>query len=121
MLQSRRLLRHTARLLAAAMLFAQALTVAQACVEADARPAMAFEESDCHRPANPNNCLQQCTAGDQSSAYVQVAIAGMPAMAVLSVPAASDPGTRPTMVVAVDFLAHPPDPPPSIRFCSFQI
>ena len=120
MLPPRRMLRHTARLLAAALLFAQALTVAQACVEPDARPAMAFEELDCHRPANPNNCLQQCTAGDQSSSYAQVVVAGMPGLAVLTVPVVRDHGTRPT-TVPVDFLAHSPDPPPSIRFCSFQI
>jgi hypothetical protein len=113
------MLRHTARLLAAALLFAQALTVAQACVEADARPAMAFEESDCHRPANPNDCLQQCTAGDQSSSYAQVVVAGMPGLAVLTVPVARDHGTRPDPTVL--FLAHSPDPPTSIRFCSFQI
>jgi len=118
----------TARLLVGALLFAQGLAIAQTCME-EARPAMAFqgsafeesaiEESDCHQPANPNDCLQQCTAGDQSSAYAQVFVAGLPGLAVLTVPAATDHDVRPA--AAILSLAHPPDPPPSIRFCSFQI
>lgn len=115
---ARKALIRAARLLVGALLFAQGLAIAQTCVE-EARPAMAFEESDCHRPANPNDCLQQCTAGDQSSAYVQIVVAGLPGLAVLTVPGALDHGIRPAPTVLS--LAHSPDPPPSIRFCSFQI
>lgn len=117
-----------ARLLVGALLFAQGLAIAQTCME-EARPAMAFEESalaesaieesDCHQPANPNDCLQQCNAGDQSSAYIQVVVAGLPGFAVLTIPAASDHDIRHAPVLR--FLAHSPDPPRSIRFCSFQI
>ncbi len=115
---TRKSLIRAARLLVGALLFAQGLAIAQTCME-EARPAMAFEESDCHRPANPNDCLQQCTAGDQSSAYVQIVIAGLPGLAVLTIPVASDHDIR--RAPAILSLAHPPDPPPSIRFCSFQI
>lgn len=120
---ARKSLIRAARLLVGALVFAQGLAIAQTCME-EARPVMAFEESaleesDCHRPANPNDCLQQCTAGDQSSAYVQVIVAGPPGLPVLTVPAASDRDIRPTPMILS--LAHSPDPPPSIRFCSFQI
>lgn len=125
---TRKSLIRAARLLVGALLFAQGLAIAQTCME-EARPAMAFqgsafegsafEESDCHRPANPNDCLQQCTAGDQSSAYVQVVVADLPGLAVLTIPVASDHDIRPAP--AILFLAHSPDPPSSIRFCSFQI
>lgn len=133
--------RAVCRLVLAAMLFAQAIGIAQACVAAAPSPAMAFgqatalepsaasgqslalepaqHEGDCGKTMNRNACLQQCTAGDQSSAQIQVAVAPMPVLPVLIVDAA------PTRIgcphVASSSLSRSPDPPPSIRFCSFQL
>lgn len=118
-----RIRRSICRLLTAGMLFAQAIGIAQACVEAAPSPTMAFAQSDhdgdCGNTVNQNACLQQCNAEDQSSAQVQVAVAAMPAIAVLTVPVAPVRGACPAVTVAS--LTHSPDPPPSIRFCSFQL
>ena len=111
------------RLVAAAMLFAQAIGVAQTCIEATQSPTMAFadahQKGDCDKTVNKNACLQQYTAGDQSSAQVQVAVAATSAIAVLTVPSVPDRGACPAVTLVS--LAHSPDPPPSIRFCSFQL
>lgn len=111
------------RLVVAAMLFAQAIGIAQACIEVSQSPTMAFEdanhEGDCEKTVNQNACLQQYTAGDQSTTQVQVVVAEMPRLAVLTISAAFDPDAK--LVEAVFCPAHSPDPPPSIRFCSFQI
>lgn len=115
--------RAVCRLIAAAMLFAQAIGVAQACIEVMQSPTMAFadahHEGDCHKTVNKNACLQQYTAGDQSTAQVQIAVVEMPKLAILVVPAAIDPGAG--LAEAVLYPAHSPDPPPSLRFCSFQL
>lgn len=118
-----RIRRSICRLIAASMLFAQAIGVAQACVEATRSPTMAFaganHEGGCDNTVNQNACLQQYTAGDQSSAQVQIAVAPMPAFAVLTVPVAPERGACPAVTLAS--LTHSPDPPPSIRFCSLQL
>jgi hypothetical protein len=110
-------------LMAGSLLFAQAIGVAQACIEATQSPTMAFadtyHEGDCGKTVNKNACLQQYTAGDQSTAQVQAAVAEMPKLAVLVVPAALDPGACFPEVVL--YPVHSPDPPPSLRFCSFQL
>lgn len=108
-----------AGLLGFALLFSQALTVAQACVEPDARPAMAFEQTDCHAPKNPNHCLQQCTASDQNIASAQILIFAAPVTAVLELP---PPGTalKPAHPRAVGQLAAA-RPPPSILYCSYLL
>ncbi len=117
-----RIRRAICRFLTAGMLFAQAIGIAQACVEAAPSPTMAFTQTehdgDCGKTVNQNACLQQCNAEDQSSAQVQVAVAAMPAIAVLTVPVAPVRGASPAAVAS---LTHSPDPPPSIRFCSFQL
>ena len=111
------------RLVTAGMLFAQAIGIAQACVEVALSPTMAFaptgHDGDCDKTVNKNACLQQYTAGDQSSPQVQVAVAAMPAIVVLTVPVAPVRVVCPAVTLAS--LAHSPDPPPSIRFCSFQL
>ena len=113
----------TGWLIAAALLFAQAVGAVHACVGAAQTPAMAFaelhHEGGCTQTVNQNACLQQCTADNQSTAQVQPAVAEMPVLPVLSVPMALDSGTR--LPDAVIVLARSPDPPPSIRFCSFQL
>lgn len=111
------------RLLAAVMLFAQAVLAAQACIAAVPSPAMAVMQSDhdggCGMVRNPGACLQHCTAGDQSISQVQVAIADLPAATVLTVPATRDSGA--TLSEPIVVLSRSPDPPASIRFCSFQL
>ena len=105
------------------MFFAHAIGVAQACIEATQSPTMAFavphQKGECDKTVNKNASLQQFTAGDQSSAQVQAAVAAMPAIAVLTVPVAPVRVVCPAVTLAS--LAHSPDPPPSIRFCSFQL
>jgi hypothetical protein len=113
----------TGWLIAAALLFAQAVGAVHACVGAAQTPAMAFAESHheggCAKTVNQNACLQQCMADNQSTAQVQLAVAEMPALPVLTVLAALDSSAR--LPEAVIVLARSPGPPPSIRFCSFQL
>ena len=104
------------------LLFAQSLFAALPCAMAQPEPAMAFDDMadmDCATKGNPNACLQQYTATDQSAGHVQIAVAEMPRTANLVVPIAD---CRLIMRnPLVDHFAHSPDPPASIRFCSFQI
>jgi hypothetical protein len=120
---SRRSRNLTGWLIAGTLLFAQAVGAVHACVGAAHSPAMAFAESHheggCTQAVNQNACLQHCTADNQSTSQVQVAVAEMPALPVLIVPPAVDSSAR--LPDAVIVLARSHDPPPSIRFCSFQI
>lgn len=122
-----------ASLMACALLFAQGVAFAQACSGVDAGPAMAFsaEESaeemagkDCHEtvPANmpnPNACLQHCTAGDQTTTQVPAVMPDMSGIAVLVVPKAVESALVVARTQACEVLS--PGPPPSLRFCSFQL
>lgn len=111
-----------ASLLALGLLFAQAAGVAQACSAPDATPAMAFadmEGMDCGDMGSKNLCLQNCNAGDQNTHPAEATVPQAPAISVLSVPSVADP----VAVIAHHLceIVHSPDPPPSIRFCSFQL
>jgi hypothetical protein len=123
MMYSRHIRKLTSWLLAGALLFAQAVGMAHACVGAAHSPTMAFaqtaHEDGCHQTMNRNSCLQQCTADNQNIGEVQVAIAEPPALAGLTLPVAINSGVR--LPDAIVVLAHSPDPPASIRFCSFQL
>ncbi|MGQ0580034.1 MAG: hypothetical protein ACT4PQ_14155 [Betaproteobacteria bacterium] len=105
------------------MLFAQAISAAQACIEAMQSATMAFadanSEADCHKSVNKNACLQQYTAGDQTSAQIQVAVAESPVLAVLTVPVATDASIVVTQ--ATKCFSHSHGPPRTLRFCSFQL
>lgn len=104
------------------LLFAQSLYAAQPCEMAIHEPAMAFsdmQDMGCHQKGSVNACLQQCTADNQSTSQLQVAVAEMPALPALTVSTVLDSGAR--FLDAVIVLARPPDPPASIRFCSFQL
>ena len=111
------------QVIAAAMLFAQAIGLAQACSVAVHSPAMAFAQTqhhgECGKTVNRNACLQQCTAGDQSSAHAEVAVAPMQMTPVLTLAAAPDRGA--CLPVAAITRSQSPDPPAAIRFCSFQL
>lgn len=118
-----RLARAICRLVLAAMLFAQAIGMAQACSVAAHSPTMAFAQThhdgNCGKTVNQNACLLQCTAGDLSSAHAEVTVTPMPALPVLIVDVAPLRVGCPT--IASTPLFHSTDPPPSIRFCSFQL
>jgi len=105
------------------MLFAQAIGVAQACMEATQSATMAFaeanHEADCDQSVNQNACLQQYTAGDQSTTQVQVAVAEIPVLAVLTVPVAPDANIVAAQATSCFNQSH--DPPRTVRFCSFQL
>jgi len=122
-MRSRHIRKLTSWLLAGALLFAQAVGMVHACVGAAHSPTMAFaqtaHEGGCHQTMNRNSCLQQCTADNQNVAEVQVTIAELPALAGLTVPLAVDSSAR--LPDADVILARSPDPPASIRFCSFQL
>jgi hypothetical protein len=110
-------------LLSGGLLFAQAAGVARACTSPDATPAMAFADNmegrDCEGMGSKNLCLQQCNAGDQSTHPAQASVALPPDFPVLTVPVTPDP----IAVVAFGLChtVHSPDPPPALRFCSFQL
>jgi hypothetical protein len=104
------------------LLFAQSLYAAQPCQMPAHDPAMAFTDMagmDCDNMGTPNACLQQCTADDQSTGQPQVAVAVMPVLPALTVPLSIDPAAA--LPESVIVLAHSPDPPHAIRFCSFQL
>jgi hypothetical protein len=109
----------TAWIVAALLMFAQGLDVAQACL-APERPQMAFEQQDCHKPSNPNHCLKQCTADNLGTSPAQIAV---PAVVVLLSPLIV-PAAAPTPVgLRADVLATlaGSDPPLPIRHCSFLL
>ena len=111
------------RVLIGAMLFAQAVNAAQACVMPELSPAMAFAQSqhdiDCDNRVNPNSCLQQTTATDQSFSQAEVPVLGMPNVVVLTLPRELVATT--SYVVATALPHRSTDPPLSFRFCSFQL
>ena len=111
------------------LLLSQGIAIAQACTDLEASPAMAFSSDEmagqnCHgsvppNTSNPNACLQHCTAGDQTTAQVPAVVADMPVLAVLTVPMPAERAPAFARAEACELLS--PDPPPSIRFCSFQL
>src|SRR5882724_8045236 len=111
------------RVLVGAMLFAQLVNAGQACVMPALSPVMAFanadHDSDCAKRVNPNSCLQQSTATDQSFGHAELPVLGMPNVVVLVVPRALV--AMPSYVVATVVPHRSTDPPSSIRFCSFQL
>jgi hypothetical protein len=85
---------------------------------------MAFAQTQhhdgaCGKTVNQNACLQECTAGDQSSAHAEVAVAPMPMTPVLTIAAPSDRVA--CSLAPATTRSQSPDPPASIRFCSFQL
>jgi hypothetical protein len=102
------------------LLFTQALGVVQACSDFDAKPAMAFAEGDCHEPVNPNQCLQHCTAFDQSAQHTEVAVPLPFSTAVLTLPYFEHSGVAVCSIKSPVVVATT-GPPPSIQFCSLQL
>jgi hypothetical protein len=120
---NRRVTRSLGRFIILMLLFGQSLSVALPCQMPDQTAAMAFEDMgdmDCAQKGNPNACLQQYVGADQSTSHhVQAGIADVSQIAVLIVQLPDIGAALPVFRAAS--LAHSPDPPPSIRFCSFQI
>src|SRR5690349_14040592 len=122
-------LRLVSCLAATLLLFAQTVAIAQACIAVDATPAIAFTEvsgvQGCHGDGpvspqpNPNACLQHCTAGDQTTAQAPAALPALPSVAVLTVPVLTENVTMFARAHACEL--NSPDPPRSLRFCSFQL
>lgn len=124
---SQRKNRYLTRLVLAAVLFAQGILAAHACVEPVAGAALAVsgkqsvETMHCHEAesVNPNECLMHCTQSDQVN-LDQHAMAALPANEVvlqLVLPAEQP------KVLASSYapLVLDTGPPLSIRFCSFLI
>ena len=112
------------RVLIGVMLFSQVVNAAHACVAPALSPAMAFahagdDNSHCSKVINANSCLQQYTATDQSPGHAEVPALATPAVAVLILPRETPATVVQSVSAAVPHRAT--DPPPSIRFCSFQI
>ena len=111
------------RVLIGALLFAQMANAAQVCIAPALSPAMAFaqteQDSNCAKRINPNSCLQQSTATDQSFSHAELPVVGMPNVVVLTLPRALVATT--SYVIAAALPHRSTDPPSSIRFCSFQL
>lgn len=107
------------------LLFTQAIAIVEACVAPESQPSMAFSEAKGHSGCegesgvNANACLQHCTSGSQSTVQFPVAMIERPTLAVLSVPVA--PYADPVQPQSATCNQPSTDPPPSIRFCSFQL
>jgi len=110
------------RVLLGVMMFAQLVNAGEACVMPPS-PVMAFanadHDSDCAKRVNPNSCLQQSIATDQSVGHAELPVLGMPDVVVLILPHALI-GTT-SYIIATAVPQRSTDPPPSIRFCSFQL
>ena len=111
------------RVLVGVMLFAQVINAAHACVAPALSPAMAFahagDDGPCSKTINANSCLQQYTATDQNLSHAEVPALAAPDVAVLTLPRESPATVVQGVAAAVPHRAT--DPPPSIRFCSFQL
>lgn len=111
-----------ARVLLGVMLLTQFINAGQACLMPPS-PVMAFaiadHDGDCAKRVNPNSCLQQSIATDQSFGHVELPVFGTPQIAILIVP--REVVVTVSYVIAKAVPHRSTDPPPSIRFCSFQI
>lgn len=111
--------KYLARALIAVAAFVQFMGVVQACADLEFKASMALQSQDCHKPSNPNHCLQQCTAADQSSAVVQIALPGAMEVSVLQLPEPVPAGS--SRIYAGNDIPKAHDPPPILRFCSLLL
>ena len=118
----RRLSVFVGRVLLGVMIFAQLVNAGQACIMPPS-PVMAFANADhsgeCAKRVNPNSCLQQSIATDQSFGHAELPVLAMPDVVVLILPRALVATTP--FIIATAVPHRSTDPPPSIRFCSFQL
>src|SRR5256885_13759415 len=113
----RRLAVALGRVLIGVMLCAQLANAGQACIMPPS-PVMAFanadHDSDCAKRVNPNSCLQQSIATDQSFGDPEVPVLGLPDVVVLLLPRVVTAAS--SYVVAAHVPHRSTDPPRSIRF-----
>jgi hypothetical protein len=106
------------RLLLAMLLFAQGAFVAHAC-ETPATPTVAFMSDEaCHGTSVgiANACLAHCLQSDQAvDSHTSIFLPPVTAFCAVDAAWIELPTAFRTMPI------HAADPPPSIRFCSFQI
>ena len=115
-------MRLIARVMLAALFFAQATLTLAACDWAARAPAQAFSARDvppCHEApsTNANLCLADCLSEDQSAVTPQLPVFSMVAVSVPVLAAA--PHALSVSRVHGEFFF--PDPPPRIRFNRFSI
>src|SRR3954470_3977059 len=83
------------RLLLGVMVFAQVANASLTCVVPNMSAVMAFahsgQDDHCHKNVNPNSCLQQATAKDQSSGQAEALTFASSNVAVLVLPRQFDP------------------------------
>jgi hypothetical protein len=124
---SQRKNQYLTRLMLAAVLFAQGILAAHACVEPVAGAAQAVsgkqsvETMHCHEveSVNPNECLMHCTQSDQVN-LDQHAMAALPANEVV-LHVVMPPVQHKVLTPLYASLVLDTGPPLSIRFCSFLI
>lgn len=122
MIFSRAIRNTVGRVIVATLLVAYAFNAAHACVASKATPATAFQNSDagdCEAMNAPNICLQHCTSNDQNAGYVVFIAIATSERAALILPRQARSSTP--ILVTLGESKRSPDPPPSIRFCSFQL
>ena len=125
--RSRSLLRAIARLMVGALLFAQGLMAAHACdlmIGGVLREQVAAPAAHCHEGPAPIAdvlCVKHCNANEQSPSTPSHAVAPMPAIAVLTVPALLTIEQSGANGIATATLVSPAtDPPPAILFHAFR-
>jgi|tagenome__1003787_1003787.scaffolds.fasta_scaffold20619643_1 hypothetical protein len=112
------------RLLLGIIMFAQVVDAVQACIAPGMSPVMAFVQhthnDHCNKRPNPNSCLQQSTASDQTFDHTETPVFAASSVAILTLPWDSDCA----IVGAILPVAPSPsaaDPPTAIRFCTLQL
>jgi len=118
------LLRWVARLVIAALLLAQGIHFAQACVADANAPVMAFGSDHCKKQgqqsSSPNACLSQCLQGDQSSSAYQAELPAAPNVVALVLPIDC---LQPSVlrVSSSTQSLFDSSPPLAFKFCSLQL
>ena len=118
------LIRRVARLVLTALLLAQGIHFAQACVADVDRPAMAFSSDHCQQQGqqtpSPNACLSQCLQADQSFSAHQAELPAAPNVVALVLPVEciqqSVVGVSTSTQIIFDS-----SPPLAFKFCSLQL
>ena len=117
-------IRWVARLVLAALLLAQGIHFAQACVVDADRPAMAFGADHCkaqqQTPISPNACLSQCLQADQSSSAYHADVPAAPNVAALVLPIECIQQPVPGVFTSTRIILDR-SPSPAFRFCSLQL
>src|SRR3954468_13100733 len=116
----RRLVAVLCRFVLGVMVFAQIANASQSCVAPGMSPVMAFahdkQDDHCHKGVNPNSCLQQANASDQSLDHAETPVFEASSIAILALLWDTDCAVAGSVLTAAK--SPTTDPPPLIRFCS---